>query len=104
MNKTSFCLLALFIIVIQTSFINAQIWFDIGVNGSVGTSVWSDFKIYEDGKIDITPKIASNLSLKLAVNFNETEALVLDIGYLNRTFQLQQKDLESSNISTQYMN
>jgi hypothetical protein len=44
------------------------------------------------------------LSLKLGVNFNETEALVLDIGYLNRTFQLQQKDLESSNNFTQNMN
>ena len=79
-------------------------WFDIGVNGSVGTSIWSDLKIYEDNKIDVTPKICSNLSLKLGINFNETEALVVDIGYLKRNFQLQQKDLQNSNNIVQNMN
>ena len=91
-------------LVIQTSLLNAQVWFDISIHGSAGTSIWSDFKIYEDSKIDVSPKIGSNLALKLGINFNETEALVIDVGYANRNFQLQQKDLQNGNDLVRNMN
>ncbi len=104
MKKIYFYLATVSIISIQTSSLKSQVWFDIGANGSAGTSIWSDFKLYEDSKMDVSPKISSNLSLKLGLNFNESEALVIDIGYLNRNFQLQQQDLQNTNNLVQNMN
>ncbi len=77
--------------------INAQLWFDVGLNNSLGTGIWSDFKIYEETQIDVIPKMSSNHSLKIGLNLNESESFVVDIGYLNRNFQLQQKNIGNSN-------
>jgi len=104
MKNIPFYLLPFLMLVIQTPRLNAQVWFDIGMHGSASTSIWSDFKLYEDSKIDVLPKIGWNLALKLGINFNETEALVMDVGYVNRNFQLEQKDLQNGNDMVRNMN
>ena len=70
-----------------------QFWFDVAAGGSFGAGIISNLDIYEDSKIDISPKIASNAFLKIGANINETESIVLDFGISIRNFQLIQKNL-----------
>lgn len=71
----------------------SQIWFDIAAGGSIGTGVCSDFKLYDDTRIDISPRASSNAFLKIGLNITETESILFDIGVSNRNFSLSQKDL-----------
>ena len=70
-----------------------QFWFDVAAGGSLGLGIISNLDIYEDSKIDIAPKISSNVFLKIGANINETESILLDFGISSRNFQLTQKDL-----------
>tara|TARA_B100001287_G_scaffold276728_1_gene288969 strand:- start:4058 stop:4795 length:738 start_codon:yes stop_codon:yes gene_type:complete len=84
-----------------------QIWFDISIGGSIGTSISSDFELYNDTRIDVLPKVSSNSFLKIGVNFTETESILVDVGVSNRNFKFTQNDLidsenSSKNISLGY--
>ncbi len=74
----------------------SQIWFDIATGGSIGAAVCSDFKLYDDTRIDISPRASSNAFLKIGLNITETESIVCDMGISNRNFSLSQKYLPDS--------
>ena len=76
--------------------IYGQPWLDIAINGSSGLGLFSTIEIYDDTRIDFSPRATSNLSMKVGLNLTETEALVLDFGFVNRNFHLEQKQLEST--------
>ncbi|MDG2505859.1 MAG: hypothetical protein P8M87_06870 [Crocinitomicaceae bacterium] len=70
-----------------------QFWFDIAIGGSSGTSIVSDFSLYEDTRIDVTPKFSSNGFIKVGLNINEKASIVFDLGISNRNFQLTQNNI-----------
>ena len=78
----------------------SQIWFDIAAGGSIGTGICSDLKLYDDTRIDVSPRASSNAFLKIGVNITETESILFDIGVLNRNFSLSQKELPDSDNMT----
>lgn len=78
----------------------SQVWFDIATGGSIGTGICSDFKLYDDTRIDISPRASSNAFLKIGLNITETESILFDVGFSNRNFSLSQKNLpDSENMS-----
>ena len=85
----------------------SQVWFDISMGGSIGTGISSDLKLFDDTRIDISPRISSNVFLKLGINFTDTESIIFDFGVSNRNFLFSQKNLPnneniSKNISLGY--
>ena len=64
-GKTLFILLS-FALPVQSF---GQFWFDIAIGGSSGTSIVSDFSLYEDTRIDVTPKFSSNGFIKVGMLF-----------------------------------
>ena len=75
---------------------NGQIWFDVAAGGSIGTGISSDFELYDDTRIDVSPRASSNAFLKIGVNITETESILFDIGVSNRNFRFAQKNLPGS--------
>ena len=104
MNKRIYLLILLVSILIKSHTTFGQFWFDVALSGSAGTSFLSNLEIYDDTRIDVSPNISSNFSLKIGLNFTETESLVLDLGIVNRNFHLIQKDLQNNNLLEQHMN
>lgn len=75
---------------------HSQVWFDIAAGGSLGTGITSDFKLYDDTRIDVSPRVSSNAFLKIGINLTETESVLFDFGISNRNFLFSQKNLPNS--------
>ncbi len=73
-----------------------QFWFDIAAGVSAGAGISSDFKLYDDTRIDVSPRISSNTFFKVGLNITETESILFDFGVSNRNFLFVQKNLTGS--------
>ena len=73
-----------------------QVWFDIAVGSSAGTGISSDFELYDDARIDFSPRISSNAFFKIGMNITESESILFDFGVSNRNFLFVQKNLPNS--------
>lgn len=104
MNQRICSGLLLMTLLIKSHTVLGQFWFDVALSGSAGSSFLTNSEIYQDTRIDIAPKVSSNFSLKIGLNFTETESIVLDAGVINRNFHLIQKDLPNQGTLEQHMN
>ena len=82
--------------------LNSQVWFDIGLNGAVGTGFLTDPKIYSDNRFNFSPQLSNAFSLKIGVNPSEIHSGVIEIGAFNRSYGIDQALIPSAPSTEQY--
>jgi hypothetical protein len=82
--------------------LNSQIWFDIGLNGAVGTGFLTDFKIYSDSRFNFSPQINNSFALKIGVNPSEIHSGVIELGGFNRAYGIDQASIPSADPNVQF--
>ncbi len=71
----------------------SQVWFDLGVNGSAGTGLLTNPSLYSDSSFNVAPQIQSSVSFKVGINPTETDAVVIETGFFNRSYEIDQFDV-----------
>jgi hypothetical protein len=81
---------ALIIFLLLSSVSKAQVWFDLGINGGIGTGFYTNKIFYNDNRFNLVPRIGSSASFKVGINPSEKHAVVLEIGYVKRSYSVDQ--------------
>jgi len=87
------------LMVLFTSNSRAQLWFDIGFNAGVGTSFITQQGFYQVNQVNFIPKLNTTYSGKIGVNFTDKHSVVLDLGWNNRNFSIDQNEVPGMGIS-----
>jgi hypothetical protein len=92
-----------FVFLIITSISQSQIWFDIGLNGAVGTGFLTDPKIYSDSRFNFSPQINNSYALKIGVNPSEIHSGVIEFSGFNRSYGIDQASIPSADPNVQFL-
>lgn len=71
----------------------AQVWFDVGLNGSLGTGFYTNSNLYSNKSYNVIPKLQNSYSLKIGINPTEVDAAIVELGGFNRVYEFEQYDL-----------
>jgi hypothetical protein len=82
--------------------LSSQVWFDIGLNGGMGTGFLTDSKIYSDSRFNFSPKLNNSFSLKIGINPSEIHSAVIEIGGFNRAYGIEQAYIPGAPSNTQF--
>jgi hypothetical protein len=87
--KRGIALLVLGLIIIPRTFV-AQVWFDIGLNGAVGTGFLTNSHLFNDTRFNVAPALNNAFALKIGINPSEQHSAVIELGYMNRSYEIDQ--------------
>jgi hypothetical protein len=85
------------IIICAFSNLNAQIWFDLGLNGSLGSGLYMGKSFYSDSRFNLVPKLNNAFAFKIGVNPSNTHSAVIEFGYANRSYAIDQAFVPGQN-------
>lgn len=86
MRKLTF--LAVSILLVCNTF--AQVWFDVGFNGGIGTGFYTNKIFYNDQRFNLVPNIGNTASFKLGINATDRHSAVIELGYFKRSYGIDQ--------------
>lgn len=78
---------------ILTNVLNAQVWFDIGAKGGVGTGILINKTLSQDKRLETIPGLNTFYGGKLGINFGEKHAVAIDIVYSQNAFSFLQNGI-----------
>ena len=70
--------------------LTSQVWFDFGLNGSVGSGFYMGKSFYSDSRFNVVPQLNNTVALKVGVNPSEKHSVVIELGYANRAYAMDQ--------------
>jgi hypothetical protein len=84
-----------------------QVWFDFGLNGSAGTGLYTGKTFFNDTRFNLVPKLNNAFALKIGINPSEKHSAVIELGYANRVYAIDQALVpgkNENNVFTQELN
>jgi hypothetical protein len=77
-----------------------QVWFDFGLNSSMGSGFYTGKTFYNDSRFNLVPKLNNAFGLKIGVNPAEKHSAVIELGYANRAYAIDQAFVPGKNENT----
>jgi len=96
----------LFLLLVVSN-LKAQVWFDFGLNGSLGSGLYMGNSFFSDSRFNVVPKLNNAFALKIGVNPSNKHSAVIELGYANRAYAIDQAFVPGQNdnsVFTQQIN
>ncbi|MBM3453334.1 MAG: hypothetical protein FJX84_09380 [Bacteroidetes bacterium] len=97
---------SLFLLLLVSN-LKAQVWFDFGLNGSLGSGSYLGNSFFSDSRFNVVPKLNNSFALKIGVNPSNKHSAVIELGYGKRAYAIYQAFVPGQNdhfVLTQQIN
>jgi hypothetical protein len=93
-------ILTIFVMTCEITF--AQLWFDAGLKGGMGTGFLINKTLTNDDRLNVTPGRNTIIGGKFGVNFGKENGITLDLSYNHNTFSFLQSGIIETKQSFAY--
>jgi hypothetical protein len=91
-----------FLVIFLPNVVYTQVWFDIGLNGAIGTGFLTNSNLFNDTRFNVAPAFNNTFALKIGINPTEQHSAVLELGYMNRSYEIDQALVPNKDPNTVY--